>query len=249
MKKNSFDLFDDDLLEMLSVKKNSYKKFLDFLNSDLNEIQYFGCDCDKTSLIALKDYLLELKQKKDNYEHLIIDPLSSIQNKNKWVERIIPHHNLNINGLQVIGYKSPRYIFGINPEHSRTMTDDYIFMGSTRIYLTSFWRPKDKKIEKLLSNSQEELHEINKIAHKLNVIEGQISTISDNFKIDPTNYEECKINGSWGTMVRYDKSTDRIESVEPIISRDTFYKMEGIYQEKLSLEESEKLVKKLYIKR
>lgn len=49
-------------------------------------------------------------------------------------------------------------------------------------------------------------------------------------------------------MVRYDKTTGKIDGVEPIISRDTFYKMEGIYQERLSLEESEKLVKKLYIK-
>src|SRR5699024_6037478 len=102
MKKNSLDFLDDDLVEILNVKKYSYKRFLDFLNTDLNEIQYFGCDCDKTSLISLKEYLLELKQKKDNYEHLIIEPLSSVQNKNKWVERIIPHHDLNINGLQVI---------------------------------------------------------------------------------------------------------------------------------------------------
>lgn len=253
MKKNSVDFLDEDWLYTLkNVKKNSYsyKDFLDFLASDLNEIEYFGCNCDKTSLIALKDYLVELKQKKDNYDKLISESLSSIQSKNKWVKQIIPDHNLNLNGLVIIGYKTPRYMVGINPKCSKRNQDDYLFMGSTRIYLTSFWHPKDKKLDKLLENSQEELHEINKVAQQLNVIIiKDIKTISDNFQIDSTLYDECKINGRWGTMVRYDKSTDRIESVEPIISKDTFYKMEGIYQEKLSLEESEKLVKKLYIKR
>lgn len=50
-------------------------------------------------------------------------------------------------------------------------------------------------------------------------------------------------------MVKYNKATDKIENVEPLLSKETFYSMEGTYQEKLSLEESEKLVKKLYIKR
>lgn len=195
--------------------------------------------------MTLKDYLIELKHKRDNYDNLIFEPLSSIRSKNDWVNKIIPDHDLNINGLQVIGHKTPRYMLGIYPKNP----NDYIFIGSTRIYLMSFTHPKDKNIERLLNNSQEELHEINKIAHELNIIENGISTISGNFEIDSTQYEECKINSAWGTMVRYDKDTEKIEVVDPIISKDTFYKMEDIYQEKMSLEESERLVKKLYIKR
>ena len=64
------------------MEKISYKDFLDFLASDLNEVEYFGCD--KTSLILLKDYLLELKQKKEEFDKLVSEPLKSIKSKNKW---------------------------------------------------------------------------------------------------------------------------------------------------------------------
>ena len=99
------------------MKANEYqqqKDFLDFLASDLNEIEYFNCD--KTALMSLKDYLIELKEKKETYDKLIIEPLKSIQSKNKWVKYIEPDHYLNKDGLVVWGKTAPTFLLGIEPK-------------------------------------------------------------------------------------------------------------------------------------
>jgi len=223
----------------------SYKEFLNFLGSNLNEVEYFGCD--KTSLILLKDYLLELKQKKEEYDKLIIEPLKSIQSKNKWVKNIIPDHDLDENGLVIRGKTAPTFLLGINPEFSKGNPEDYIRIGGN--YVTPFLQMKMKNRKKLLENSQEELHEINKIVHQLNVIEKSFTTVSNRFEINPSEYDRCDIECFGWNIIRYIRATEKLEGVKPMMSSETFYKKEGIYPKPLTLEEREKLVKKLYIKR
>lgn len=227
------------------MEKISYKDFLDFLASDLNEVEYFSCD--KTSLMLLKDYLLELKQKKEEYDKLISEPLKSIQSKNKWVKNIRPNHDLDENGLVVWGNTNPTFLLGIQPEFSNGNPEDYIRIGGH--YVTPFLQIKMKNRKKLLENSQEELHKINKIVHQLNVIEKPFTTISDRFKIDPSEYDRCDVECFGWPIIRYIRATEKLEGVKPMMSSETFYKKEGIYPKPLTLEEREKLVKKLYIKR
>lgn len=225
------------------MEKISYKDFLNFLASDLNEFEYFNCD--KTSLISLKDYLTELKEKKESYDKLITEPLKSIQSKNKWVKHIEPDHFLNKDGLVVLGKTAPTFLLGIEPKYANV--EDYIRIGG--YYVTPFLELKMKIRKKLLENSQEELHEINKIVHQLNVIEKPFTTISNRFEINPSDYDKCDIECFGWPIIRYIRDTEKLEGVKPAMSSETFYKKEGIYPSPLTSEEREKLVKKLYIKK
>ena len=60
----------------------------DFIISPLNEIDYFKCK--REDLVSLKNYLLELKEKKKKYDSLIAEPLKSIQEKNTWCKDVQP---------------------------------------------------------------------------------------------------------------------------------------------------------------
>lgn len=228
------------------MKTISYKDFLDFLASDLNEVEYFGCD--KTSVMSLKDYLLELKQKKEQYDKLISEPLKSIHSKNKWVENIRPDHDFDVNGLVVLGKKYLTFLRSIQSDFSNGYPGDYLFMGSTHIYLTNLWHQKDKKIYELLKNSQEELREINKIAHQLNVIENSFTTVSDKFEIDPSEYDKCDVKCFGRPIVRYIRDIEKLQSVNPMMDSKMFFGKEGIYPESLIEIERQRLVKKLFIK-
>ena len=54
----------------------------------MNEIKYFNCNVD--NLVSLRDYLLQLKKKKAEYNKLIKEPLESIQKKNIWCTDVQP---------------------------------------------------------------------------------------------------------------------------------------------------------------
>lgn len=231
------------------MHKISYKEFLDFLASDLNEVEYFGCN--KTSLMSLKDYLLELKQKKEDFDKLISEPLKSIQNKNKWVKNIRPDRTLDENGLLVLGNTQPTFLLGIDPKFSNGNPEDYIRIGG--YYVTPFLNLKMKNRTKLLENSQKELHEINKLANQLNMLEKPFYTVSGQFHVNPFGYDYCDIEGFCFPLIRIVRSTEKLKRVNPLVymereERETFYKKEGIYPKPLTLEERNKLVKKLYIK-
>ena len=61
-----------------------------FITSPLNEIDYFKCQ--KEDLVSLRDYLLELKGQKMEYDKLISEPLKSIQEKKCLVYRCTTSH-------------------------------------------------------------------------------------------------------------------------------------------------------------
>ncbi len=226
------------------MPKISYKEFLDFLASDLDEAAYF--DCDKSSLISLKEYLNGMKQKKEQYDELVSEPLKSIQNKNRWVIDIKPSHYLDENGLLVLGKTQPTFLLGIDSNFSKGNPDDYIRIGG--YYVTPFLNLKMKTRSKILENSQEELHEINKIAHQLNILGKTFNTVSGKFSIDSSNYGYCDIECLHTPIIRIIISTGELKRIKPYIDRETIYKKDGFYPKPLTLDERKKLVKKLYIK-
>ena len=59
-----------------------------FIKSYLDEIGYFNCSIG--NLVSLKEYLIELKVKKEEYDRLISGPLKSIKEKNLWCTDIQP---------------------------------------------------------------------------------------------------------------------------------------------------------------
>ena len=59
-----------------------------FVKSSLDEVEYFNCDGN--NLVSLRDYLMEFKKKKEEYDRLIEEPLKSIQKKNPWCIDVQP---------------------------------------------------------------------------------------------------------------------------------------------------------------
>lgn len=226
----------------------SYKDFLNFLASDLNEVEYFGCD--KTSLISLKDYLLELKQKKEEFDKLVSEPLKAIKSKNKWVIDVVPRYDGYLDGVLIRGKNDPVLGVGIDPAMAAAQgkkASNYILTGG--MVITPFHNLKFKNRIKVLENSQDEICEIDAIARNLNFIKEEFNTVSGKFEIESSEYDECDIDCFDWPIVRVILSTGELQGVKPFMSPETFYKKEGIYPKPLTLDEREKLVKKLYIKR
>lgn len=215
------------------MSKIFYKNLLDFIASELDESNYFNCS-DKKSLISLKEYLNDMQKKNEEYIKLISEPLKSIQNKNKWVEDIRPSHDLNDDGLLILGNKESILLLGIDPNLSKRNSNDYIIIGSS--HMNSFLNLKMNKREKILENSQEELHEINRVCHELNILENPFITVSGYFFINPSKYDFCKINYLTSEIMYFIPSTGILN-----VGKDIESKV-------LTLEEGNKLVKKLYIK-
>jgi len=226
----------------------SYKEFLNFLGSNLNEVEYFGCD--KSSLISLKDYLGELKQKHEEYEKLIKEPLDSIKSKNKWVKEVVPRYDGIMDGVKIRGKNNPVLGVGIYPEMAKNFgknPNDYILTGG--MIITPFHSLKFRNRIKVLENSQAEIREIDMIARKLNFVKEEFPTISGNFLANSSCYNTCDIECFRWPIIRVILLTGELQGVEPFMTAELFYKKEGIYPKPLIPIEREKLVKKLYIKR
>lgn len=226
----------------------SYKEFLNFLDSDLNEVEYFGCE--KTSLVALRDYLDELKQKHEEYEKLIREPLNSIKSKNRWIVDVIPRYDGIRDGVKIRGKNNPVLGVGINPKMAQARgkkPNDYILTGG--MIVTPFHNLKFKNRIKVLDNSQDEIRQIDKIAQDLNFIKEEFDTISSNFSVNSSYYNVCDIECFNWPIIRVILSTGELQGMAPFMDSELFYKKEGIYPKPLTVEEREKLVKKLYIKR
>ena len=228
--------------------KLSYRDFLDFLSSDLDEIEYFGCN--KNSLISLREYLNELKQKNEEYERLIQEPLESIKKKNKWVKNIVPRYDGSLNRVQIFGKNQPNLGVGINPKIAKAHgknPDDYILTGG--MIITPFHDLKVRNRIKVLDNSQKEIREIDKIAQKLHYFKEQFNTISGNFSTKSSCYNICYIECFDWPIIKVIISTGELQNFRPMMSDSLFYKKEGMYPKPLSSDDKERLVKKLYIKR
>lgn len=225
----------------------SYKVFLDFLASDLDEVEYFNCD--KKDLVLLEYYLIELKEKHENFNKLISLPLKSIKDKNKWVENVVPRYDKYLEGILIQGKTDPVLGVGIDPEMAIKQgkkETDYIMNGS--IVLTRLDNLKLKNRIKVLENSQDEIREIDTIARNLNFIYEKFNTASEKFEIENSTFDECNINCFDWTIIKKIFSTGELKRIKPLMSNETFYKKEGIYPKSLTLEERKKLVKKLYIR-
>lgn len=230
------------------MSKLSYKEFLNFLSSDLDEVEYFGCN--KKSLVSLREYLNELKQKNEEFERLIQEPLESIKKKNKWVTNVIPRYDGSLSRIQIQGKNQPSLGVGIEPKIARAHHKnpyDYILTGG--MIITPFHNLKLRNRIKVLKNSQNEIREIDKIAQKLHFIKEEFDTASKNFSTKSSWYNVCYIECFDWPIIKAILSTGELQNFKRMMSDELFYKKEGMYPKPLSNDDKEKLVKKLYIKR
>ena len=171
-------------------KKITFDKLRKFIESELNENEYFCCN--KENLISLKEYITELKLKKQKYSDQIKEQLHSIQQKNKWVTDIQPSFNWPSVDIKVEAKNYPSIGIGrVKEDGKLEMTSELysVFLTDSIIYR----RIKNRK--KIISNSQEELKEIEKIINNFNFLnekEGIIS-VSENFVIRPNDLDTIDI--------------------------------------------------------
>lgn len=230
------------------MDKLSYKDFLNFLSSDLDEVEYFGCN--KNSLVSLREYLNELKQRNEEYERLIQEPLESIKKKNKWVKKVVPRYDGTLSSIQIHGKNQPNLGVGIYPEMAKARgkkEDDYILTGG--MVITPFHNLKFKNRIKVLDNSQNEIREIDKIAKKLHFVKEDFDTASGYFSTKSSYYNTCYIECFDWPIIKTILSTGELQNFRRMMSDELFYKKEGMYPKELSNDDKERLVKKLYIKR
>ena len=69
------------------MEEITYKEFRKFLDSDVDEAEYFGCN--KNNLITMREYLLSLKERFEMCEKSIINDREFILNKYKKVDSIV----------------------------------------------------------------------------------------------------------------------------------------------------------------
>ena len=160
----------------------------EFFKSSFDEIGYFNCNIG--NLVSLREYLIELKKKKSEYDKLIAEPLKSIQEKNPWCTDIQPaNEDIFIMKVQTKNYPSI-YIFDDNDE----LGANAIVMSHNPILNNMYLKRYDERTE-IIDNSVEELKEIENIIRSFgfnNANEGLI-TISNRFLVVPYSFEEVHV--------------------------------------------------------
>ena len=73
------------------MEQITYKEFRNFLDSEVDEAEYFGCN--KDNLITMKEYLLNLKERFEMCEHKISSDKDKIQEKYKHISRLSYNDN------------------------------------------------------------------------------------------------------------------------------------------------------------
>ena len=206
------------------MKKICDKGFRNFLNSNLDEVDYFRCDCDKESLISLRDYLEELKLVDSKYRKNIKEPLESIIAKNRWVKIV----GTNDPGeLCIYGKNGPWVSVNINEDTGFYQCVGELVMGlGIRNYLR----------RNIVTNSREELIEIGRIAEKFFKDYYYVVSVSERFELK---------NNYWYSFLKCN------DFYLFDIDRETFVPDSYSWQFKdyLTMEDKKKLLKKIQIKR
>ena len=159
----------------------------DFIISSLDEIDYFKCN--RENLVLLRNYLLELREKKKEYDRLIADPLKSIQEKNSWCIDVQPA----VGDIYFMEAKAKNY-----PSVFIGEDGDKLFgsgIGYNSIDPRGFlYRKRMSKRHEILSNSKDELTEIKNILESFGFKEDVgLITASSHFLVIPHSFEEIEI--------------------------------------------------------
>ena len=158
----------------------------DFLNSDMTESEFYNLSQD--NLINLKDYLLQLKSKDEQFIYLIKNPYNSMKEKCNWIDNIAfsaiqikSTGDYYQSSIWLLPTKGNNIITKINKE--RKVYKD-IADKIPKIYLVNKNIKTQIERQEDLKNIQEELHEIDQIGRKY--YDGLLypqKSISENFKM------------------------------------------------------------------
>lgn len=208
----------------------------DFVVSSLDEIDYFKCN--RENLVSLKNYLLELKEQKKEYDRLIANPLKSIQDKNIWCKDVQPAAR-DIFFMEAKAKNYPSVFIG---EDNDKLFGSGIAYDSLDPRGLIYSRRMIKRHE-ILNNSKDELLEIKKIIQSFGFgseDEGLI-TISNHFLIIPYSFEEVHIQKKRKTSMYHIIKLNKNDEFTSNHCGMTYF------EEKKSKDYADSFVKKLYL--
>lgn len=211
------------------------RKIEEFINTDMDEKNFFGYGdfgFDKDSLISLKEYLEHLREVKIEFEKGIYPFVKSINEKNRWVESVIP----SLLGLSVQGKNDPSIGVRLDKELGK-----YIFDVTCVPNIAARVRFPFRK--RVIDNSQEELFEIGRLADIYNSQVTDVYSLSDSFLII-NDYNYSSISASSQFLFTVDRDTLMPSEYTPSI----YTKYKDCYAQ-LSVDDRQKLLKKIMIKR
>ena len=216
------------------MKSISYTEFRKFLDSDVDEAEYFGCN--KDNLISMKKYLVNLSNRFELCENKIKYDRESIKKKYKQIDLIIYSKDIR----SVVVSMGKTYFSLIRDSKTGFYIPEDIFSGE-EIYL--YKKLKLLLIERIGKQFSKELSHIKNETQKYFAKNNIIESVSGTFGL------EDFYNGA--TLFCGNYELFDIEKRTYIPYEYTFEQFANYYKEKseLSIEDKQKLLTKIMVPR
>ena len=198
-----------------------------FLNSNLTEAEYFSLS--KENLITLKEYLLQLKDKDNNFQTAIQEQFQSIKKKCSWLSAIsfggLIHKSGDYEITAIYLYSKDGIDLITIRNHSSDRYED-LTKNVPKVYLLSRKVRKHLSRQKDIDLIQEELREIENVGRDIyrNVLR-LISSISNNFQIYYTPHFGLSIYNEYDLIANYLNCSKKNKEKEYLKEEDSKEKL------------------------
>lgn len=198
-----------------------------FLNTNLTETEYYSLP--KENLITLKEYLLQLKDKDNNFQTAIQEQFQSIKKKCVWLNTIsfggLIHENGNYEITAIYLYSKDGIVLIANYNHSSDRYED-LTKSVPKVYLLSEKIRKHLSRQKDIDLIQEELREIENIGRNIySDVLRPISSISNNFQISYTPHFGLNIYNEYDLIASYLNCSKKSKEKEYLKEEDSKEKL------------------------
>lgn len=182
-----------------------------FLNSNLTETEYYSLP--KENLITLKEYLLQLKEKDNEFDKAIEKHAKSIKQKCTWVNKISFGGLVSSKGIYettaIYLYSNDGIDLIITHNISNNEYED-LTKYVPKIYLLSRKVRKHLKRQNDINLIQKELEEIENIGREIYIdVLKYISSVSENFEIYYTPHLGLSVYNDFDLIASYSNCTKR----------------------------------------
>lgn len=205
-----------------------------FLNSNLTELEYYSLP--KENFITLKEYLLQLKEKDNNFQSAIQEQFESIKKKCSWLSAIsfggLIHESGNYEITAIYLYSKDGN--DLIAKHNNS-NDKYegLTKNVPKLYLLSGKVKKHLSRQKDIDLIQEELREIGNVGRNIyKDVLRPTSSISNNFQIYYTPNIGLSIYNDYDLIANYLNCSKKRKEKEYLKKEDS----------------KEKLLRKVFVK-
>lgn len=198
-----------------------------FLNATLTEAEYYSLP--KENLITLKEYLLQLKDKDNDFQTAIQEQFQSIKKKCSWLSAIsfggLIHESGNYEITAIYLYSKDGIDLIANRNHSSDRYED-LTKNVPKVYLLSRKVRKHLSRQKDINLIQEELREIENVGRNIYIdVLRPISSISNNFQIYYTPHFGLSIYNEYDLIANYLNCSKKNKEKEYLTEEDSKEKL------------------------